>query len=106
MLARRVFITLKNNNQFLRSLSTVPPSEPAATTVVEKLITVKKSNIDQSPWKMRFLVTLAREKWLPDALAQMKFSPKHKSEDIAKLLLVCFQITFFSFFFFFFIFIL
>lgn len=55
----------------------------------EKLVMVKKNDISQSPLKMKFLVRLVRDAWMPDALAQMKFSPKHRAEDIAKLLKVC-----------------
>ena len=50
------------------------------------IIEAAQKNISQSPWKMRFLVTLARGKWLPEALAQMKFSPKRRSDDISKIL--------------------
>jgi hypothetical protein len=57
--------------------------------VNEKLVMVKKNDIPQSPLKMKFLVRLVRDAWMPDALAQMKFSPKHRADDIAKLLKVC-----------------
>lgn len=60
--------------------------EVNATNNALVLIHSAKKNIPQSPWKMGFLVRLARGKWLPDALAQMKFSPKGKSEDVAKIL--------------------
>ena len=66
---------------------------PDAATASEKLhskgpvlIRSAKKNIAQSPWKMNFLVKLARGRWLPDALAQMKFSPKGRSEEVAKIL--------------------
>lgn len=35
--------------------------------------------------KINFLVELIRGKWLPDALAQLKFSPKHRADDVAKI---------------------
>jgi hypothetical protein len=53
-----------------------------------RVVSTKKSNIDQSPLKMRFLVQLVRNKWVPDALAQMKFTPKRKGIDIAKIIRV------------------
>ena len=54
---------------------------------VEDWITVsRKRNIRQSPLKMKFLLTLIRDAWVPDALAQLKFSPKIKSPDVAKIL--------------------
>jgi ribosomal protein L22 len=55
-----------------------------STTLVE----VKKSNLKQSPLKMQFLAMLVRDTWLPDALAQLKFSPKHKAVDLAKMVKV------------------
>lgn len=54
----------------------------------EKFVIVKKANLRQSPLKMRFLVMLVRRKWMPDALAQLKFSPKHRAPDVAKVLRV------------------
>jgi len=50
------------------------------------MVEVKKSNIKQSPLKMKFLVMLVRNTWVPDALAQLKFSPKHKAVDIAQMI--------------------
>ena len=52
------------------------------------IVEVKKSNIKQSPLKMKFLAMLIRGCWLPDALAQLKFSPKHKAVDLAKMVKV------------------
>ncbi len=73
-----------------RALSTEASTTAAQATKKESiapvLINSAKKNIPQSPWKMNFLVKLARGKWLPDALAQMKFSPKGKSDDVAKIL--------------------
>ena len=48
-------------------------------------ILVGKREIKQSPWKMKFLVSLVRNTWVPDALAQLKFSPKHRCEDVARI---------------------
>jgi len=69
--------------------TTASSSAPASGKVQPKepvLIHSAKKNIAQSPWKMNFLVKLARGRWLPDALAQMKFSPKGRSEEVAKIL--------------------
>ena len=54
-------------------------------SVPEFIIEASKENIAQSPWKMNFLVKLVRGAWLPDALAQLKFSPKHRAVDVAKI---------------------
>jgi len=51
-----------------------------------KVILLTKKHLKQSPLKMKFLVRLVRGSWIPDAVAQMKFSPKHRAEDIAKIL--------------------
>jgi hypothetical protein len=51
-------------------------------------VVVRKKNIDQSPLKMKFLVSLVRGLWVPDAMAQLKFSPKHKAVDIGKMMQV------------------
>lgn len=50
------------------------------------MIATKRHNVPQSPWKMRFLVMLMRGAWFPDAVAQMKFSPKHRAKDMNQLL--------------------
>eukprot|EP00981_Chlorochromonas_danica_P006689 scaffold1460_cov156-Ochromonas_danica.AAC.3 len=60
----------------------------AAAKTADKVIVARKSNISQSPLKIKFLVSLIRDTWMPDALAQMKFSPKPRSEDVAKILKV------------------
>lgn len=67
-----------------------PPKPPKAPVPGSnpKLVKANKSNIDQSPLKMKFLVSLVRDTWMPDAIAQMKFSPKHKAEDVMKILKV------------------
>lgn len=54
-----------------------------------KVILLTKKHVPQSPLKMKFLVRLVRGSWIPDAMAQMKFSPKHRAADIAKMLNVC-----------------
>lgn len=60
----------------------------AAAKPVDKVIVARKSNINQSPLKIKFLVSLIRDAWMPDALAQMKFSPKPRAQDVAKILKV------------------
>ncbi|RYH32609.1 ribosomal protein L22 family protein [archaeon] len=52
----------------------------------EKLIIAKKTNINQSPLKVKFLCSLVRNTWMPDAIAQMKFSPKPRANDVMKIL--------------------
>ena len=49
------------------------------------MIEARKKNLSQSVWKMGFVAKLIRGAWLPDALAQLKFSPKHKAVDIYKI---------------------
>jgi len=61
------------------SVSSSPPSQ---------VVVAKKSNIKQSPLKIKFLVSLIRNAWVPDALAQLKFSPKHRAVDISRIVLV------------------
>lgn len=51
-----------------------------------KVILLTKKHVSQSPLKMKFLVRLVRGAWIPDAVAQMKFSPKHRAEDIGRML--------------------
>lgn len=61
--------------------------ETVTQTVEEgKVILLTKKHVPQSPLKMKFLVRLVRGSWIPDAMAQMKFSPKHRATDIAKML--------------------
>mmetsp|Transcript_30807 Transcript_30807/g.31356 ORF Transcript_30807/g.31356 Transcript_30807/m.31356 type:complete len:181 (+) Transcript_30807:146-688(+) len=69
------------NGQFRNSLLLMT-ERMMSTNVVE----VKIKDIRQSPWKMNFLVKLVRDKWVPDALAQMKFSPKVRSKEIGNLI--------------------
>eukprot|EP01031_Cornospumella_fuschlensis_P022252 gene22252-27213_t len=52
----------------------------------EKVIIAKKTNINQSPLKIKFLCSLVRDAWMPDAIAQMKFSPKPRAGDVMKIL--------------------
>lgn len=54
-----------------------------------KLIKLYKKGIKQSPLRMKFLVRLVRRTSVLDALAQMKFSPKHRTDVIQELLEVC-----------------
>jgi len=66
------------------------PSGPSPAAAASKMtsaivIEARKKNVPQSPWKMNFLVKLVRGKWVPDALAQLKFSPKRRAEDVAKI---------------------
>ena len=51
----------------------------------EPIISVGKRDISQSALKMKFLVTLIRNTWVPDAMAQLKFSPKPRAVDVAKV---------------------
>ena len=51
-----------------------------------KVILLTKKHLPQSPLKMKFLVRLVRGAWIPDAVAQMKFSPKHRAVDIGRML--------------------
>jgi large subunit ribosomal protein L22 len=91
MLARTVYSrlssTLVATPCVFRALSTAHVAVPSDDLAKKPLvIEASKKNIPQSPWKMRFLVMLARGKWLPDALAQLKFTPKRRAEDVAKIL--------------------
>jgi hypothetical protein len=61
---------------------------PAKVNPNEKILNLRKSNVAQSPLKMRFLVMLVRNRWMPDAIAQMKFSPKHRAVEVGKMLRV------------------
>lgn len=69
--------------------TTIGAADSAAAA--EKIVLLTKKHLQQSPLKMKFLVRLVRNTWVNDALAQMKFSPKHRSEDIAKVIRVCFH---------------
>ena len=94
-------------------------TDAAASSEASVVIQTTKKDIAQSPLKMRFLVMLVRKLkyfslpfifclfyrsltdvmvflkvrdcWMPDALAQMKFSPKHRSTEISQMLKVCSQ---------------
>lgn len=59
----------------------------------DKIVMAKKTNIAQSPLRMKFLARLVRGTWVPDAMAQMKFSPKHRAEDVLKIIQVCYYST-------------
>lgn len=84
--------------QGFRALSTdVNAAEQSSSTDVAGLgdadsmkemvvINVAKKNIKQSPWKMNFLIKLARDQWLPEALAQLKFTPKRRAPEVTALL--------------------
>ena len=65
------------NCVFSNSASPAPASAP--------IIEAGKRNIKQSPLKIKFLVSLIRKAWVPDALAQLNFSPKHRAVDVAKI---------------------
>ena len=56
-----------------------------------QIVEVNKKNIKQSPMKIGFLVKLINRSWVPDALAQLKFSPKHRAVDISQLLRVIYK---------------
>ena len=58
---------------------------------VGKVYTARKRNLPQSPLKIKFLCALVHHSWVPDALAQLKFSPKHRARDIAKIISVSFH---------------
>lgn len=66
----------------LRRLSSAVQAKKDEPVVIE----ASKKNIDQSPWKMNFLVKLVRGRWYPDAMAQLKFSPKGKSGEVGAIL--------------------
>jgi large subunit ribosomal protein L22 len=91
MLARTIYAKMASplvaTPSMFRALSTVPSAVSSSNSTKKPVvIEAAKKNVPQSPWKMRFLVMLARGKWLPEALAQLKFSPKRRSEDVAKIL--------------------
>lgn len=78
-LARRTLSTVVEN---------VSKSDTTAKTTKSIVVEAKKTNLPQSPLKMKFLVSLIRGAWVPDALAQLKFSPKRRADDVAKILKV------------------
>lgn len=59
---------------------------PRVIAATDSLVEIKKKNIPQSPLKMKFLVKLIRGAWVPDALAQLKFTPKHRAVDLTKII--------------------
>jgi hypothetical protein len=65
-----------------------PKAVKPKAVVSPTLIQVRKKNLKQSPLRMKFLAMLIRDRWLPDALAQLKFSPKHRAVDLAKMVKV------------------
>eukprot|EP01032_Pedospumella_encystans_P022088 gene22088-25038_t len=68
----------------LRQFSVAAKAKAAAVESATEVV-VRKSNVKHSPLRMKFLAMLIRDTWLPDALAQLKFSPKHKAVDLAKM---------------------
>jgi ribosomal protein L22 len=85
------FSVLKGSNVF-RQLSTKAPKKSAYVNSDTTVVMARKSDIKQSPLKMKFLVNLVRGRWVPDALAQLKFSPKHRAVDVAKVVNVSFPV--------------
>jgi len=94
--AHSVICRLVHNTTF-RQLSTAPVVLPVRNAVAWRfkaiapsptLVLASKRNIPQSPLRMKFLVMLIRGCWIPDAVAQMKFSPKHRAVDVGKILQV------------------
>ena len=71
----------------LRQFSVAAKAKAAAVESATEVV-VRKSNVKHSPLRMKFLAMLIRDTWLPDALAQLKFSPKHKAVDLAKMVKV------------------
>jgi hypothetical protein len=68
-----------------RQLSIKAPKKSLYVNSDTTVVMAKKQNLKQSPLKMKFLVGLIRGRWVPDALAQLKFSPKHRCVDVAKI---------------------
>jgi ribosomal protein L22 len=72
-----------------RSMSMASKSSAKFTITVKETDVDPEFVIEQSPMKIGFLVEPLRKAWVPDALAQLKFSPKRKySEAIGKILKV------------------
>ncbi len=80
------FVSTSRN--FVAKTAITNATEHATQKTESKVVVANKRNIGQSPFRMRFLARLVRNAWVPDALAQMKFSPKHKAEDVAKIIKV------------------
>ncbi len=76
----------KTSSNLSKCLSTAKPK------VESTLVVAQQYNIKQSPLKMKFLVGLIRNAWVPDAFAQLKFSPRHRAVDVAKILNVRFVV--------------
>jgi hypothetical protein len=89
------FRFLSSRQNVAKSIDTAFEEIASKDETLLKIITVTKKNMSQSPLRMKFLVRLVRDTWLPDALAQMKFSPKHRAVDIGQMLNVSsFQLRF------------
>lgn len=90
-LIRPMQSSLKIAHQVMQCLSTVAQpfnsTEQPKTTLINKPISVEvgKHNIPQSPLKIKFLVSLIQGEWVPEALTQLKFSPKHRAVDVANI---------------------
>ncbi len=80
------FVSTSRN--FVAKTAITNATEHATQKTESKVVVANKRNIGQSPFRMRFLARLVRNAWVPDALAQLKFSPKHKAEDVAKIIKV------------------
>jgi hypothetical protein len=83
------------SSKFLEGATKTASASAANALDPPKIVIARKKDIMQSPLKMKFLVSLVRKAWVPDALAQLKFTPKHRAIDIKKLILV--SIIFLSF---------
>jgi len=70
-----------------RLLATVAGTVPKVEST-RLIVEARKKNIPQSQWKMNFLVKLVRGKWLPDALAQLNFSPKRRAVEVSNVVKV------------------
>jgi hypothetical protein len=83
---RPIISPLNGIRRFSEQAAPKYKQKPVAEPSTEVL--VRKSNLKQSPLRMKFLAMLIRKLWLPDALAQLKFSPKHRAVDLSKILKV------------------
>ena len=68
------------------NVATAPPRP--SKKYVPQIVEARNKNLDQSPLRMKFLVSLVRGLWVPDAMAQLKFSPKHKAVEVGKMMQV------------------
>lgn len=92
---------LMNVRNYIDITKTQTPKKAPKKYILEaeKIVISQQANIPQSPLKMKFLVMLARNAWVPDAMAQLRFSPKHRAVDVGKIIKVLMIIlTFFSIF--------